>query len=241
MKIHTRALVPLLLACAWPLAAQGGSPGNRWHPVLTAEDGTIVEIDTASVSLDGDSVISMRTAYRFSSPMTLPSGEQVDREIDHADLDCAGVRIRPTEADLYLGDTLMASTPGLRSWAAVAPERRPVFDATCAFLLGGFTTRLRGRPQTEVQPLLANREVVGRALQREYRVLQMIGTVNVKFRVREDGTVDERTVTVLAQTDEAFAEPALRVVNEMRFRPARVAGWPVSIWVTLPVTFRPDG
>lgn len=155
--------------------------------------------------------------------MALPSGEQVDRQVVDEALDCAGGRSRSRGTELYVADTVVATAPAVPAWTAVAPERRPVFDATCAFVRGGFADRLRARRQDEDMPELANRDVVGRALRREYGALRTMGTVDVRFRVREDGTVDAGSMAVVDYTQPELAEPARRVAMEMRFKPARGA------------------
>jgi TonB family protein len=60
----------------------------------------------------------------------------------------------------------------------------------------------------------------------------------VRFRVLVDGTVDSPPVSVQEYTDPGFNDAAVRVVNVMRFRPARVRRVPVPVWIVLPVTFR---
>jgi TonB family protein len=120
-----------------------------------------------------------------------------------------------------------------------------VFDASCAWLLGGFAARLpRSYDLSEVEqtPELDNRPVVAAALGREYpRVLRdagQTGTVTLRFRVLPNGTVDRSSVTVEDYTHPDFAEAARRVVYVMHFRPARIRKGPVPVWVTIPVTFQ---
>jgi TonB family protein len=72
-----------------------------------------------------------------------------------------------------------------------------------------------------------------RALRDQY----VSGYVILRFRVLEGGTVDSATVTPVLSTDLAFEEPAVTVVRQMRFSPARVNGRPVKAWVELPIHF----
>lgn len=67
------------------------------------------------------------------------------------------------------------------------------------------------------------------------------GTVQVRFRVLEDGRVDRESVQVTRSTDELFNEPGIRAVNVLRFRPAKVGGRPVRVWMEIPVQFSPPG
>jgi TonB family protein len=239
-------LLPLLLAAA-PLAAQAAPPATRWYTVLTGGDGTVVSIDSASIHRTGDSTFTLRTAIRFPQMVTRPTGERVDREVDAEELDCKAGRVlaRAIESELYAGETKVKTTTLPRTWAAVTPGRRAVFDASCAWLLGGFAARL---PRSfdarlvEEPPALANRAVVSQALSREYpqalRMAGQTGTVLLRFRVMEDGTVDRPTVAVERYTHPDFSEAAVRVVYRMRFRAARVGGQPVPVWVRLPLNFQ---
>jgi TonB family protein len=242
---HAPALALLLLACAAaPLAAQASAPATRWLTVLTGGDGTVVSVDSASIHRTGDSIFSVRTAIRFPQAVTLPSGERVDREVDAEDLDCAAGRTFQWASELYAGETRVKTTTLARAWAAVAPGRRAVFDASCAWLLGGFAARLPrsyDARYVEEQPQLINRAAVSQALSREYprelREMGQTGTVTLRFRVLENGEVDRPSVAVERYTHPDFSEAAVRVVYRMRFRAARYRGQPVPVWVTLPVNF----
>jgi len=119
-----------------------------------------------------------------------------------------------------------------------------VFDASCAWLLGGFAARLPRSydlREVEEQPELVNREAVGAALTREFpprlRTSGESGAVTLSFRVMGDGRPDRASVRVEQFTHPDFARAAVRVVYAMRFNPARVHGVAVPVWVTLPVTF----
>lgn len=96
----------------------------------------------------------------------------------------------------------------------------------------------------EEQPDLSNRSEVARQLSRNYppllRDAGVTGTVTIRMRVNEDGRVDASSITVENATHDAFGDAARRVVERMRFRPAKVGGRPVKVWVTLPVNFTLD-
>ena len=240
------ALALLLLAVvAAPLAAQASSPAAGWRTLLTGEDGTVVSIDSATVDRTGDSTFSVRTAIRFPRMIHMAAGDSVDREVDAEEMDCAGARTRPHVSEVFAGETLVRTNLLSGEWGPVSPGRQAVFDASCAYLLGGFAARLRRSydlSHVEEQPELINRSTVSSALSREYprmmRATGQTGTVTLRFRVMEDGRVDRSSVSVMALTHPDFAEAAVRVVYVMRFRPARYHRLPVPVWVTLPVTFR---
>jgi protein TonB len=96
----------------------------------------------------------------------------------------------------------------------------------------------------EVQPQLSNRSDVSRALERNYppllRDAGVGGTVTLSFRVNEDGRVDPSTITVVSSDNEQFSDAAKKVVERMRFRPAKVNDRPVKVLVSIPVTFQPQ-
>jgi TonB family protein len=89
-------------------------------------------------------------------------------------------------------------------------------------------------------PQMLNRESVARALSRAYPPLLrdqgIEGRVLVRFVVDEQGRPDHlRVARSSGQMD--FDQAALFVVRQARFRPARLNGRPVRVWVTLPVNF----
>ncbi|HYR06919.1 MAG TPA: TonB family protein [Longimicrobium sp.] len=59
--------------------------------------------------------------------------------------------------------------------------------------------------------------------------------VQVRFRVHEDGSTSHATIT--RSTDQRFNTPTLRAVRVLRFRPARVEGRPVKVWVEQPISW----
>ncbi|HKP77015.1 MAG TPA: energy transducer TonB [Longimicrobiaceae bacterium] len=71
----------------------------------------------------------------------------------------------------------------------------------------------------------------------------MSASVLVRFRILEDGSVDPETVEAVGasvpESLRAEVEAAAEMVAEsMRFRPAKVGGRPVRVWVTQPFSFR---
>jgi TonB family protein len=242
---RARALALLLpLACAAaPLAAQAGPPASRWLTVLTDGAGTVVSIDSASISHPRDSTFVVQTAVRFPQPVQLEGGLAMDREVDTEELDCAGVRTRGLRSVLHLDTAVVRRLELTRAWTAVAETRRPLFDARCAYLLGSFAAALPTGYElaaVDEEPELENRGPVADAIAREFRrplASGLSGVASIRMRIRADGGVDPATIRVVESTHPEFSEPAVRVARVMRFRAARVGGAAVPVWVTLPVTF----
>jgi protein TonB len=93
----------------------------------------------------------------------------------------------------------------------------------------------------EEQPRATNLPDLRRQLERNYppllRDARVTGTVQVRMRVTADGTVDVGSITVTSSSHEQFNDPTVRSVQRLRFRPAKVNGRPVAVWVELPVTW----
>lgn len=94
----------------------------------------------------------------------------------------------------------------------------------------------------EERPQLSNQADLARQLSRNYppllRDAGVAGTVQVRFRVLENGRVDAESITVTSTTHEQFNDPTIRAVRGLRFRPARVNNRPVRVWVELPITWQ---
>jgi protein TonB len=95
-----------------------------------------------------------------------------------------------------------------------------------------------------VNPSLINPDELRRALEREYpsilRDAGIGGTVGLLVRIDTRGGVVEAKVdrsSGYAGLDEA----ALKVAPGLRFRPALNRETPVSVWISLPVTFKVHG
>jgi TonB family protein len=69
----------------------------------------------------------------------------------------------------------------------------------------------------------------------ELRGAGVTGTVEVRFRLLPDGIVDPASIQVVSSSHQQFNEPTVRAVRTLRFRPAKVNGRPVRVWITLPV------
>jgi TonB family protein len=91
----------------------------------------------------------------------------------------------------------------------------------------------------EEQPRPTNIADLRRQLERNYppllRDARVTGTVQVRMRVMEDGSVDAGSIQVTSSSHEQFNDPTIRSVQRLRFRPAKVNGRPVKVWVELPI------
>ncbi|HVG44018.1 MAG TPA: energy transducer TonB [Longimicrobium sp.] len=240
------ALVLLPLAAAAPaLGAQTARPDPGWHEVVRAEDGTTVSIDSASIGHTSDSTFRVRTLIRFPEPMQVAGGRTVDREIDLEELDCGAGRSKGVASGLYLDTAVVTAVALSGTWATVAESRKAVFDASCGWLLGSFAAALptaRELEDVEEQPQLLNGPMVSRALSRFYPPGRLAygetGNVTVRFRITEEGLVDVPSLEVVRTTHADFSQAALDVARLMVFRPARLGGRAVRVWVTMPVAFR---
>jgi TonB family protein len=237
----------LLLAAAVParLAAQE-TPAPPGVEILRGDDGTVMSLDTSTVTRLRPGVFSVRREVRFAAAVALPTGEHVDREVDTEELDCAGGRSRAVFSRLFARDSLVRDTLLVRDaradegWAAVPEEQAAAFRATCD-ALRPFDRHEYDASVVEQQPVLANASTLVSALQREYprelRDQHVAGTVAIRMRVLADGTVERGSMSVEQTTDPAFNQAALRVARQARFRPASVHKHPVAVWVVQPFQF----
>lgn len=84
-----------------------------------------------------------------------------------------------------------------------------------------------------------DRGALSRALERNYpavlRDSRVNGRVLIELIVDEDGRVREGSARVVEASHPAFGEATLRAVERFRFRPAKMAGMPVPVRVTIPI------
>lgn len=94
----------------------------------------------------------------------------------------------------------------------------------------------------EEQPRPTNLADLRRQLERNYppllRDARVVGTVQVRMRVTAEGTVDASSITVTSSSHEQFNDPTIRSVQRLRFRPAKVNGRAVPVWVELPIQWQ---
>lgn len=92
----------------------------------------------------------------------------------------------------------------------------------------------------EERPQL-NRDGLARTMERYYpsalRDSRVAGRVVVELIVEENGRVREGSARVMDASHPAFGEAALRAVERFRFRPAKMAGVPVPVRVTIPINW----
>jgi TonB family protein len=118
--------------------------------------------------------------------------------------------------------------PGANT-SSSTPKERPREDAEGTYELS----------LVEERPSPINTRDLLRALERNYppllRDARMTGTVQVRFRVMADGSVDTTSISVVSSSHEEFNLPTINSVGVLRFRPAKVNGRPVRAWVVLPI------
>jgi TonB family protein len=66
---------------------------------------------------------------------------------------------------------------------------------------------------------------------------RMEGTVVLEFIVDEEGNADRGSIRALNSTHMAFESPATRMIEGCRFRPGRIRGQAVKVFVRMPVNF----
>lgn len=95
--------------------------------------------------------------------------------------------------------------------------------------------------EVDVRPVLLNRDDMALLLEREYppllRDAGIGGTATVWFFVDEAGKVAETQVHT-SSGHEALDDAAMRVGEELTFSPAMNEGDPVTVWVTMNITFK---
>jgi TonB family protein len=93
--------------------------------------------------------------------------------------------------------------------------------------------------EVEELPRILNEREFTRALMQEHpRVESNPGVqalVQVRFRVEEDGTTSVPSIT--RSNDARFNAPTLSALRSLRFRPAKVNGRPVKVWVEMPISW----
>lgn len=93
----------------------------------------------------------------------------------------------------------------------------------------------------EEKPQLQNGPEVQRLLQRLYppllRDAGITGQVQMKFVVNAQGRVEATSVSVINASHDQFGEASTKVVERMRFRPAKVGGRAVPVLVQIPISW----
>lgn len=105
---------------------------------------------------------------------------------------------------------------------------------------GGDRDRVYTLGEVERGPELRNRDDVARQLARSFpRGERRAGQALVRFVVDRRGRVPPGTVNVVSASDPAFEQSARRVVERLRFEPARRGGEAVAVRAELPLNWNP--
>lgn len=207
---------------------------------VAESEGVVMSLDSASIVRTADSTFLVHTVTRFAQPVQREEGDSIDAEVDSEEIDCARHRVRGFSADLFLAGREVHSTPLPAAWMPVPPGRLPLVQASCSVLFSSFAASLPvPGPYTEEFPELINRDFVAERLSREYPRLsrpEFETDAVIRVRVGTDGRVMPGTLQMSEQTQPELANALRRVVGDMRFRPARVRGQPLAVWVSVPVT-----
>ena len=95
--------------------------------------------------------------------------------------------------------------------------------------------------EVEEAPVMINASDIRRQLSRLYppelQYAGVNGQVMVRFLILEDGRLDPASITVTSASDERFKAPVLALLPVLHFRPARIKGRPVKVWVEQPIIF----
>lgn len=240
--IHRTAILALTLAAiARPVHAQ--APARTLIPLVRGNDGSEMALDPVTLSRTPDSTFVVQLVTRFPTPLSVGGVTNADRELDVEEVDCRGNRSRPLASVLFLHDTLVAAASLPREWKAVVADSSPELAPACAVIAQTFASLPVDYEleRTDDPPTLANRDAIDQLREAEFRRLipetKSDGQALFRFRVTPAGEVDTATVRALDGSHAAFVDAGRRVVEAMRFTPGRVAGHPVSVWLTLPVTF----
>jgi TonB family protein len=243
----TIALAVALASAPTDAAAQDvPAPEPGLLRVAAAPDGTVLSLDSASISRFGEATYEVTALHPYSPALAQQYG--FDRLLESQQVDCAGNRERDMGKHAFRGATEQRvenrNSQAEGAWVQVGPGELPLLQAICGTLQRSFAAALPldyELSEVETQPSLVNRADVQRSLAAEYPLLLrnagVSGTVTMRMRLLPDGSVDTRSIRVEQSTHDAFAQSARRVAAVMRFTPARAKGEAVPVWVTLPLVF----
>ncbi|MCI0434510.1 MAG: energy transducer TonB [Gemmatimonadetes bacterium] len=217
MRMVALALVCHALA-AVPLAAQERRPPGL-PPLAQVMDQAALAADLATVG-----------------HAWLPEKGEVVLSVQY---DTVGVvaRIRMVSGDVESerADSLLELVRSRLLRQPPVPADRPYRAFRLKLVAGDPVTFAIEASRSDV-PRLLNRDEVQRLLQEQIR-LGMRGEVVVELFVNEHGAVERSRVyqSSLNQTVDAVA---IKVARATQFDPGRIDGYPVPVWVRMPVTFR---
>jgi protein TonB len=136
--------------------------------------------------------------------------------------------VDPGDFDDGVTGNVIGTPPATPTPPAVNPAPGPVEDY------------VPGEADVEERPVLS-RDGLSRTLERYYPSVlansRVRGRVVVELIVDENGRVRDNSARIVETTHPAFAEATLRAVERFRFRPAKMAGVPVPVRVTIPINW----
>jgi TonB family protein len=94
--------------------------------------------------------------------------------------------------------------------------------------------------EPDEQPVLATRDLarlINRAYPPSLKAHPVPGSADVHMLILATGRVDSASVSYETASSPAFGFAATQVARQLRFRPAKVGGRPVAVWVTYPIHF----
>lgn len=159
--------------------------------------------------------------------------------------DPAAVAVNP--ADFGGRGAAGGTAAGTRSDAGTG--RIGVDSARTTGVAGGTGTAEAGPPTgtfsanlVDRQAELSNLRDIVRLLQREYpqqlASTRTEGSVHVQFVITAEGRVDMSTIRIVSATHPEFAEATKKVLQEFRFRPARMGDHSVRMLTELPIQWK---
>jgi TonB family protein len=83
-------------------------------------------------------------------------------------------------------------------------------------------------------------EIIQKAYPPELKERKIGGTVHLRFIVNADGTVDTKSVKVIAASHPALGVAAAAASKDIRFKPGKLNGKPVRTVVVFPLNFVGD-
>jgi protein TonB len=216
------ALAALTLGGMAAFAAMQGGGDDPAAPVaVVADSATAVDSVARADSVRGDSV---RLALA-----------QEDSLREAAEARADSVRRAQEQARIQRARDSILGAPPPADTGLIRPDRGASNGRG-----GDDDNRVYNQSEVESAPRLRNRDAVARELARSYPGGERrAGQAVVRFVVGADGRVSPGTVSVVSASDPAFEQSARRVVERLRFEPARRGGQPVAMRAELPLSWNP--
>jgi hypothetical protein len=173
MMLRSSVLAVVLACAAVPLRAQDAPPPTPGLlRVAAAPDGTVLSIDSATISRQGEATYWISAVYQYGPDLARQYG--FDRMVEMEAVDCAGNRERPYAKQVSRGGVIIpaedrGTTHG--EWTPVADAELPLLQAICGTLQQSFAASLPVEYEldaVETQPSLANAAEVQHSMAHEY-------------------------------------------------------------------------